>query len=419
MVALLAALLIASPSLATPSGTDTEVTFDVAATRATVGRVRAIPFHAPASDTDRTLDVEVSDTQILQVVDKPTLLAGYATGFLRVRAIKPGATTLTIGNAKIKVEVTQAHTIELEPEAAIIEPANGAVVWGAFTVGVEAEDVSGAGDGTSEPRVTLKLSTGQKIEPAGITPRSLGPTRRIYFKVDATDLPAGPLDISLSGSAAEENLIEGQRVRVRHQARGIGGYEDRGRGALYRRAALNGSNGPRSRSATTRLRPAASLSTTRAQTRAACLAFHVEQAGWYQAALVAAGDFGGGAFPSVGLVIDNGQYPATNVRLCTGEWHRLALGIPVKLEAGDRVLTPYFMNDFAAGRQSDRNLRLDYIELVRVDGPSGSAGLDGGDDGPGDGPHGAHEPHRPHNSLYGHGRSGRCDGVDGDDGGVG
>src|SRR4051812_32662481 len=151
---------------ATSSAGAADVTFDVAATRAEIGRTRVIAFHAPKVDEDRTYEAAVGAE--LEVVDKPTVLAGYTVGYTRVRGVKAGTTDLTIGGGTIKVEVVARRVPEVAPEARIIEPASGAVVWGAFAVGAEI-DQSNALSG-EDPKVELRLSTGQKIAPEGMTP---------------------------------------------------------------------------------------------------------------------------------------------------------------------------------------------------------------------------------------------------------
>jgi len=140
-----------------------DVTFDVTATRAEVGRTRVIAFHAPKADEDRTL--EAATGAELEVVDKPTVLAGYTVGYARVRGVKVGTTDLTIGGGTIKVEVVARRVPEVAPEARIIEPASGAVVWGAFAVGVEV-DQAGALSG-EDPKIELRLSTGRRSRPRG------------------------------------------------------------------------------------------------------------------------------------------------------------------------------------------------------------------------------------------------------------
>jgi hypothetical protein len=109
--------------------------------------------------------------------------------------------------------------------------------------------------------------------------------------------------------------------------------------------------------------------------------------------LTARGTLAGGAFPTVGLVVDGAQYAATNARVPDQAWRRFALGVPVRLSAGKHVLTPFFENDFYVPDRADRNLALDKIEVLRV--PEGAAPAGGGAAAMTRGAMGASMPGRP------------------------
>lgn len=92
----------------------------------------------------------------------------------------------------------------------------------------------------------------------------------------------------------------------------------------------------------------------------------VPSTGLYQMIVTAAGDWAGGVYPTVALVIDGANQPVTSGQLVMNDWHRVVVGVPVTLEAGTRTLSARFENDFAAGNLGDRNLRLETIEIARV-----------------------------------------------------
>jgi uncharacterized protein (DUF1800 family) len=357
-----------------PFAAGADVSFDVTVTRAEVGRTRVVAFHSPAAEADREFEASVGDGRLLEVVDKPAVLAGYTNGFLRVRGLKAGVTTLVVGGAKVKVEVVAPRVPDRGPAVQIVEPVSGAVAWGKFAVGVEV-DQSGIRD-PGPPDVQLELSSGQKLEPVGTTSLAMGPVRHLTFEVNAEDLPAGPVSMWVSGGDASD--ADATRVRVKVIKPGDDAVTKveaeepftGERPERFKRPRLTVQNDGNA--------SGGKFVNNAASDPAMCIGFHVDQTGWYQAFITAGADFGGGAYPTVGLIVDGAQYPVTNGRVCASAWHRLALGVPVKLEAGDRVLTPYFLNDFSAGRLSDRNLRLDYVELVRVEGPSGAPSAGGG-----------------------------------------
>lgn len=92
----------------------------------------------------------------------------------------------------------------------------------------------------------------------------------------------------------------------------------------------------------------------------------IPSTGLYQMIVTAAGDWAGGAYPTVALVVDGANQPVTSGQLVMNDWHRVVVGVPVTLEAGTRTLSARFENDFAAGNLGDRNLRLETIEIARV-----------------------------------------------------
>jgi len=92
----------------------------------------------------------------------------------------------------------------------------------------------------------------------------------------------------------------------------------------------------------------------------------VPSTGLYQMIVTAAGDWAGGAYPTVALVIRRREPARGSGQLVMNDWHRVVVGVPVTLEAGTRTLSARFENDFAAGNLGDRNLRLETIEIARV-----------------------------------------------------
>ncbi|MBL0869247.1 MAG: DUF1800 family protein [Phycisphaerales bacterium] len=92
----------------------------------------------------------------------------------------------------------------------------------------------------------------------------------------------------------------------------------------------------------------------------------VPSTGLYQMIVTAAGDWAGGVYPTVALVVDGANQPVTSGQLVMNDWHRVVVGVPVMLEAGTRTLSARFENDFGAGNLGDRNLRLETIEIARV-----------------------------------------------------
>lgn len=91
-----------------------------------------------------------------------------------------------------------------------------------------------------------------------------------------------------------------------------------------------------------------------------------EAPGWYQLAAVVAGDSAGGGLPTLGFRLDDDPRPKTATRLAQPGWHRVLVGRPVWIDAGEHTVLLRFENDFFAGRGRDRNLRIDRYELLRL-----------------------------------------------------
>ncbi|HVU63624.1 MAG TPA: DUF1800 family protein, partial [Phycisphaerales bacterium] len=82
---------------------------------------------------------------------------------------------------------------------------------------------------------------------------------------------------------------------------------------------------------------------------------------------------------SVGLTIDEARYPTTSSAIAQPTWHRTPIGTPILLDPGEHIIRCDYVNDFYAaatetGKNADRNLRLDRIEVLRVaaSGPDSS-----------------------------------------------
>jgi len=346
-------------------------------TVAEIGRTRVIAFRvgAPAPE-DREFASVTGDAARLEVVRTASVLAGETIGYVRVRGLRAGETDLDVAGETLRVRVIAPRTNDparFAPE--IIGPAPGAVVWGTISVGVllrEPADDGGLRD------VTLRGSDGSVLHPVADSRLETRPLRQLRFEIDTDAQPPGPLELTAvaTDDAGVEQAGTPVRVRVERipEARltageaeapydvdrpqrfsdgrlQIGRHRDASGGAYFSNAASN---------------------------PAVCFPITVERPGLYQVMLVAGGTRAQGALPTVGLVVDGANQSATNARLLDEGWHRLALGVPIRLEAGERVLTPYFANDFYVANRVDRNLMLDRIEVARVADAATDAGPDAG-----------------------------------------
>ena len=376
--ALLAFLSLLPPALAEqqPAASNGELSFLTTRHTVWLERTQVVPFtmNEPAA-ADLRFTAMVSDAAVLAILEQPEILAGERVGFFRVQGLAEGVTELRIGDASLPVSVKKvnapspANQISLR----IVSPVEGAAVWGSFSIGVEVRPGSG-----TEPfdsyAVRLRLADGTRLAPVAELGGERGPCRRLRFTLDASVLPPGQLELVAeahlpSGSPARqaEGPIESNPVRllvVEPTPSSLihGECEDSVDAA---RPELFGLDSPR-----TGAHPTASggMSVANNRTHPIWLFPHsVERAGRYQMMLVARGDFGAGAFPSVGFCVDDPNQARTSSRLVGQGWQRIPVGLPTTIEAGDHTLALRFLNDSQVSPSSDRNLFLDRFELLRLE----------------------------------------------------
>ncbi|NNM26244.1 MAG: DUF1800 family protein, partial [Phycisphaerales bacterium] len=248
------------------------------------------------------------------------------------------------------------------------------VVWGEIAIGIEVREPLGA-----PPRRLALLIDDEPLTAEADTGDTLLPDHAARFTLDLSGRPAGPL--ALIPVAIDEAGVEtrGPAVSVTVVAPSpadvIGGeaeatYEFE-RPARFANDRVNIGNDPAA--------SGGKFFANYSADPAFCFPLEVETPGWYQVMLVAGGVRAAGALPTVGIVVDGAAQSSTNVRLIAdGIWHRVAAGVPVRLDAGSRVITPLFANDFFAPGAGDRNLVIDRIEVLRVADASVGADADAG-----------------------------------------
>jgi len=363
---------MAAPSLAIQqdepraAGADVEVYSE--STVGVVGRTRVIAFRvAEASPNDRVLDA-TADPSVLEIVRAPEVLAGETIGFLRVRGAATGSTSLTIGDASMKVVVREdERSFAIEHTPRIVGPATGAVAWGTIGVGVEIFEPD------SWSSLYLELPDGALIAPTRESRPRQGPWHKASFEVDLDGVVGDAVALLPVAIDADGERIAGDQVSV-HVARPdsadlhFGEAEAEYGVEQPRRFASNQRSVGRDRDAS-----GGAFFSNAGPIPAVCFPIDVESDGSYQVVVRASGSLAGGALPTVSIYVDGADQPVTNGRTISPEWHRVVVGVPFTLSGGRHVITPYFANDFYVPGRADRNLRLDCIEVLRVGDADGSA----------------------------------------------
>ncbi|NUN48293.1 MAG: DUF1800 family protein, partial [Candidatus Brocadiae bacterium] len=306
----------------------------------------------------------------------PALLKGRTLGYARIRGLKAGRTTLSIGDASLEVEVLPRRT-PVERRVTVVGPADGASVWRTFSVGVEV-DAEAAGEGAVHE---LRLSNGETLTPRRVSGPWWGPTLRVLYAVNTFSFRAGPLDLTAVVRRADGTEIAGEPRRVtvlRPAGDDLVELEAEDQRELLRPRHLGPGNPTVLVDAKASGHECYSMFSG---DPAAVFPFEVEKAGTWQIIANVRGTFAGGAFPTLGLSLDDSGTHLTNAPLVDENWHRIALGVPIRIEAGKRFLVLRFLNDFyAPSGNADRNMFLDRIELVRVE-KTRAGGSEGSDPG--------------------------------------
>ncbi|GAB4246120.1 MAG: hypothetical protein OHK005_11840 [Candidatus Methylacidiphilales bacterium] len=366
---LLVSLAVIAPSV---RGEVSGVQFPVASMRLPVGETRTLSFAVETAATkDEILDVIAEPKDRVEIVRTPEILAGQMRGFLRLRMLASGSARVEVGGAKLALIGCVSGDGNARETPEIVTPVAGAQVWGTFSAAVEwvPSNALDAGE-----RVELRSESGRTIAPDPDRSQALGWGRREVFVLNADEWKS---DIE-TWTAVRMNkkgtiLARGEPVRwtrvefgkasdladeCEHHLEGSGQerFGESGPPAVEDDTASGGR-----RVNLVSGRPVWTFKT------------EVPETGWYQLILQAKADAAMGALPTAGIFVDDGENPVTNGRLAELGWHRVVVGLPFKLEAGERQITVQFRNDFASGRRVDRNLFLDRYELARVTGPSRSS----------------------------------------------
>lgn len=377
---LITTLWLAQASAETPAALKGTPAFYTTQTIAWLGHTQVIPFRldSPASE-DHTFTAISSSSDIVEIIRPPAILKGETIGYLRVRARKSGSTTLTLGAAKLVVDVRKStvDTAGFDPRPAIVSPARGAAVWGTINIGVEVFD--DPSDQAAPSPVTLVLPTGKTLTESRDPSVGSPPLRRAVFRVNTDDLPAGAGQFVARITARDGTVLESTPLVlniIKPAANDV--ISDECEKYLEPARPLR----PGMHNLRVGSDPSAS-----GKRFVACpgtepvwsYPFEVKEDGLYQVMMTARGDFGAGTFPSLGVTFGESDRAVTASRLVDHRWQRTPIGYPVELKTGKVFLGVKFLNDFYAPDNYDRNLYLDRFEIVKVqslakDAPAPPAG---------------------------------------------
>jgi hypothetical protein len=342
--------------------------FSASGTRVPVGDTRMIAVQVdPPPMEDLLLPATGDRAGVLEILQVPEILAGHSMGFMRVRGLKTGSTTILTGHAQLDVTVYRHRRID--PPAnefpVILSPPNGAFLWGDVTAAVEVfrDPISSAG--TIAPVVLEALGT-RVFEAAGESPPGEGPFVRTTFSITESLLPPGSATFIARAGVADGGSIDSHPLLV--EVGQVRKPEVNVEAELY-------STTPRPESLRYRkdpsvvIHPEASRNkcvAIRDESQALTIECDLKINGQYQVMARVRGEAGGAAYPTLGLLVNDEEDPTAVARIFGSRWHRIPMGRPFPLRAGVNRLTFVFLNEFEVPELSDRNLYIDTIELARV-----------------------------------------------------
>lgn len=352
----MSATLSADPTPARASGR-----WAVDQTRALVGESRMLVFVFDAPQpVDAEYAVTVEPAGAVTVLHPLRVLAGNRHGFARIRPAREG-------DASVHLEALAVATCAIavsEPAAThelprLITPTAGAVVWGEFSAAAFVP-------GTRPTTVTLRAFVAGAIASADEIVAVEGGHEAIFHTVDAGDLAAGDCIVYVDAAHGEQTTTSAPtRIRVA-DASATARY-----GTAIELALAEMPDEDWEQPEWVAEAPSAPSGTFVVHAEPWPMT-HMpvdggETGGWFQMAVVARGDPAGGIWPEIAVTLDNRDYQwQTRGTLVREGWHRVIVGRPVWVPAGEHWLSPFFLNDFWVERAFDRNLYLDSVEIMAV-----------------------------------------------------
>lgn len=330
-----------------------------------LGRTQIIPFTLAEAAVDKVvLPTTVVPPDSADILLPATILKGEKTGFLRIRGLQAGKITLQVGDKSLPLSVLRDSADAVpasRPE--IISPPEGACIYGTITAGVEV-DVAEGGNRSVEPR--LILPGGKELVPRAQTLDGTGSTRLYAFDINADELPPGPCKLQTYMTNEHKERLSGEPVAVN--------VIRPDPSAMISGPCVERVNDPRPQRIGEKLPQVVTNDPkvpegyvkNQGANPAWCMKETIDKPGLYQFTMLVKGDASSGAYPSIGVELNEKNRPDAAGRLVDKGWHRVPIGRPIHLDAGDQYLTARFLNDFSGGKNAKRNLYLERYELLRV-----------------------------------------------------
>ncbi|MEM6333665.1 MAG: DUF1800 family protein [Planctomycetota bacterium] len=336
------------------------------------GVTQAVVFElTEPAGADAVLAAAVEPGGVAELVGEVRVIEGARHGVARVRGLGDGAATLTVAGKSVELvgKALPAGVAGAWSRPVVVAPTSGAAVWGEVLVAAEVFDeaVMYPGD---EREVRLE------VEPAGAgvavsepfdTGRSASPQRTLGWTLSLDEVAAGTT-VRVRAIALHNGVEEASDWRA---VTVVGAPADRlivGEAEAHAQTPRPERYGERPLQVRKDERASGGAYAELQGNRPVAVALDAGEGGWYQAMAVVAADHGGGAWPTVGVRRNNENDGVTGGIAAVGDgWRRVAVGRPVWFDGGEQMAVLSFERDFYVRNKSNRNLRVDRYELLRLD----------------------------------------------------
>ncbi len=354
-----------APASAPPPSTPA-ISFGMAQTRLWLSSTQVVAFTLPVAAKEKTvIPTKIEPSTAGEILQPATVLKGQKIGFLRLKSLQAGRASVKVGETTLPVEIVPSSSEGvLAPRPEIVSPAPSSCIYGKIAIGVEL-DLPDIRSEPSEPKIILP--DGRELAPRAQTLDRAGSTRLFVYDIDADQLPPGPLELQAYFKDAQGRRVMAESVKVNvirpdPAAMISGACADR---ISDPRPQRFGEKIPAVRKVTD-AQGEQSFVANMGPDPAWCMKETIEKPGWYQLTMRVRGDAAQGAYPSIGLILNEDDRFNVSARLVDKDWQRIPIGKPVHLAAGEQFLTARYINEFSQGKAADRNLYLDRYELVRI-----------------------------------------------------
>ncbi len=342
-----------------PSFTGAEITFYTEVIELSEGETISTPFHFEKADKKaQAASKSPHVAKILQVLRDEK---SNSLGFIQVLGLKRGQSIITLGKERIGVLVHPKKENQSNLQLRIVSPVEGARLWGRFQVGVEIHAPQGRNE---ELRNSVQVRLGKQTQIANrIWQKQNPPDFNYSYSFDSFELSLGKNLLVAFCKTKEGNVYSSTREVYIHKPSEEKIFKGECEDSLPKSPPEKGAR------IFSGFHPKASgkrFVICKSAQPPWKTPLSINSPGFYQLMLRGQGNQVAGAYPSVGLYLNENRIPETVGRLVQRSWHRVALGKPFFLPTGEHTLKLGFINDLFIPHLGDRNLFLDSYELAPI-----------------------------------------------------